>query len=120
MYVDGQQIPLTALQPSFGGNNTDYISTYRQMKSGVGLRFHGEDCLISYDAFRNGSTVVVFDLTADLSNAENSESTNHRRLLVEVRFSVQVPHAVTCFVHAEYYNCIEINQYRNILLDYLI
>ena len=120
LYVDGRQVPSTALQPSFGGNNTDYVRTYMQMQSGVGTAFRDENCSISYNAFERGSTVFVFDLTADLSNVEYSEPTNRGSLRMEVHFSKQLPHAVTCFVHANYNNCIEINRYRNILLDYLI
>ena len=90
------------------------------MQSGIGTAFRDEDCSISYNAFDHGSTLFVFDLTADLSNAEHSEPTKRGSLQAEVRFGNQLLHAVTCFVHAEYDNCIEINQDRNISLDYLI
>ena len=84
------------------------------------MAFRHEDCSISNNAFGHGSTVFVFDLMADLSNAEHSEPTNRGSLRVEVHFGEQLPHAVTCFVRAEYNNCIEINQDRNISFDYLI
>ena len=51
----------------------------------------------------------MFDLTADLTNAEHMEPTNGGSLQAEVRFSDQLLHAVTCFVHAECNNCIEIS-----------
>ena len=119
LYVDGRQVPSTTLQPSFG-EKTDYVRAFMQMQSAVGKAFRDEDSSISYHAFGHGSTVFVFDLTADLANAEHSEPTKRRGLQAEVRFGDQLPHAVTCFVHAEYDNCIEINQDRNISLDYLI
>ena len=82
--------------------------------------FYLDNCSTSYNIFGHGSTVFVLDLTADLSNAEHSEPPNHGSLWAEVHFGNQLPHAVTCFVHAEYDNCIKINQDRNISLDYLI
>ena len=91
-----------------------------QMQSCIGAVFHAEDCSISYNAFGHGSTVFVFDLTADLSNAEHSEPTKRGTLRAEVRFAAQLPNGVTCFTHAKYDSCIETSQDRNISLDYLI
>ena len=119
LYVDGRQVPSTALQPAFG-EHTDYVRTFMQMQSAVGKSFRDEDSSISFYAFGHGSTVFVFDLTADLANGEHSEPTQRGSLRAEVRFGEPLPHAVTCFVHAEHDNCIEINQDRNIALDYLI
>ena len=119
LYVDGHQIPSTALQPSFV-DRPDYVRTFMQMQSGVGTAFRDVDCGINYYTFGHGSTLFVFDLTADLSNGTHSEPTKRGGLRAEVRFGTQTPHAVTCFVHAEYDNCIEINQDRSISLDYLI
>ena len=119
LYVNGRQIPSTALQPAFGVNS-DYVRTFMQMQSAVGKSFRDEDSSISFYAFGHGSTVFAFDLTADLANGEHSEPTQRGSLRAEVRFGEPLPHAVTCFVHAEHDNCIEINQDRNISLDYLI
>ena len=119
LYVDGHQVPSTALQPSFR-DNTDYVRSYMQMQSAVGTAFRDDDSGLSYYDFGHGSTVFVFDLTADLANSEHSEPTKRGSLRAEVRFAPQLPTAVTCFTHAEYDNCIEISQDRNISLDYLI
>ena len=119
LYVDGQQHPSTALQPDFG-DTLDYARTFMQMQSAVGSAFRDNDCGLTYKAFGSGSTVFVFDLTADLSNGFYSEPTRRGGLRAEARFANPTPHAVTCFVHAEYDNCIEINQDRSISLDYLI
>ena len=75
------------------------------MQSAVGKVFCDEDSSISYHAFGHGSTVFVFDLTADLANAEHSEPTKCGGLWAEARFGEPLSHAVICFVHAEYDNC---------------
>ena len=64
--------------------------------------------------------MFVFDLTAELADGEHSEPTQRGSLRAEVRFARQLPTAVTFFVHAEHDNHIDINQDRNIKLDYLI
>ena len=46
-----------------------------QMQSGAGSAFQDSDCGLTYNAFGRGSTVFVFDLTADLSNGFCSEPT---------------------------------------------
>ena len=120
LHMDDRQVPSTALQPSFGGNDTDNLRTYMQMQNDVGMAFRDEDCSLSCNAFGHGSTVFVFDLKADLSNTKHLQPTNRGILRAEVLFSIQLPHTVTCFVHAKYDNCIEIYQDRNISLDYLI
>ena len=44
------------------------------MHSGVESAFHDDDNAISYTAFGYRSTVFVYDLTADLSNAKHTET----------------------------------------------
>ena len=108
LYVDGRQIPSKALQPSFV-NAPDYVRSYMQMQSAVGTAFRDDDSGLSYYDFGHGSTVFVFDLTADLANSEHSEPTKRGSLRAEVRFAPQLPTTVTCFTHAEYDNCIKIS-----------
>ena len=91
-----------------------------QIHSSVGMAFLDNDNTIGYTAFRKGSTVFVFNLTADLSNDEHTEPTHCGSLRAEVHFGVVLEHPVTCFVHSEYDNCIEIDTDRKISLDYLI
>ena len=47
LYVDGRQVPSTALQPDFG-EHTDYVRTFMQMQSAVGKSFRDEDSSISF------------------------------------------------------------------------
>ena len=117
LYVNGRQIPATAFQPSF---DSDYVRAFMQLQSGIGNAFRDEDNSISYFDFGHGSTVFAFDLTADLANGEHKEPRKRGSLRAEVHFGTQLPSPVTCFVHAEYDNCIKINQDRDISLDYLI
>ena len=68
------------LQPNFVGAEADYVRNYMQIHSGVGTTFRYTDNAISYTAFGQGSTVFVFDLTADLSNDKHTEPTHCGRL----------------------------------------
>ena len=69
MYMDKWQIPTKALQPNFVENDVDYLRTYMQMHSSFGTQFDNAENAISYRAFREESTVFVFDFIADLPNA---------------------------------------------------
>ena len=62
-------------------------------------------------------TTFVFDLSGDQSNTEYTDPTRHGGLRAEVRFREALAHPITCFVHSEYDNTIEIDQDRRVSLD---
>ena len=90
------------------------------MHSRVSTAFHGADNTVTYTAFRQGSSVFVFDLTAYLSNDERTEPTYRSSLQAEVHFGVALKHPIICFFYSEYDNCIEIDAERKISVSYLI
>ncbi|CAG4987186.1 unnamed protein product [Colias eurytheme] len=65
LYIDGQQIPSKALQPSF--NNNIFTSAYHTLFSGTGIHFLNEGNAISREQYAKGYCLLAFDLTPDLS-----------------------------------------------------
>ena len=65
-----------------------------QMESGLGTSFRNYDNGISYKAFGKGSTVFLFDLTADQSNGKHTDPTRHGNLRDEVGFGVALTNPV--------------------------
>ena len=120
LHMDGKQIPSRALQPEFNGNNSDYTRTFLQMSSALGHAFTTQDCGISYQEFKGGSTLFVFDLNAELTDGDHIEAVKRGAVRIEVRFSNALPNPVTCLLLAEYNNLITIDKERNISLDYLV
>ena len=85
LYVNGHQIPTKALQPSFTGQQADYVRSFMHMQSGLGTSFRNCDIRISYKAYARGSTVFVLDLSTDQSNRDHTDPTKWRSLRAEVR-----------------------------------
>lgn len=118
LYIDGQQIPSKALQPSF--ENKMFTSTYHTLFSGTGIHFLNEGNGISQDKYSNGYCLLAFDLTPDLS-ANSSSHWNlikHGSVRLEVRFDSTLSQTINCIVYAEFDNVIEIDKNRNVTVDY--
>lgn len=118
LYIDGQQIPSKALQPTFDNNN--FTSAYHTLFSGTGIHFLNEGNSISREDFANGYCLLAFDLTPDLS----ANTTSHWNLIrhgsvrLEVRFESALTQTVNCMVYAEFDNIIEITKNRDVNVDY--
>ncbi|XP_045453451.1 uncharacterized protein F54H12.2-like [Melitaea cinxia] len=118
LYIDGQQIPSKALQPSFGNNI--FTATYHTLFSGTGIHFLNEGNGISHDKYSKGYCLLAFDLTPDLS-ANSSSHWNlirHGSVRLEVRFESALTQTINCVVYAEFDNVIEIDKNRNVTVDY--
>ena len=120
LYINGKSVPSRALQPTFEGQNSDYVRTYMQMSSALGHAFTNQDCGISYNDFRNGSTLFVFNLNAELTDGEHTEVMKRGSVRIEVRFGAALVNPITCLVFSEYDNLILIDKERNVSLDYLV
>lgn len=118
LYIDGQQIPSKALQPSFGNNI--FTAAYHTLFSGTGIHFLNEGNGISHDKYSKGYCLLAFDLTPDLS-ANSSSHWNlirHGSVRLEVRFESALTQTINCVVYAEFDNVIEIDKNRNVTVDY--
>ncbi|CAK1598876.1 unnamed protein product [Parnassius mnemosyne] len=118
LYIDGQQIPSKALQPSF--NNSIFTSAYHTLFSGTGIHFLNEGNGISCEQYGKGYCLSAFDLTPDLS-ANSSTHWNlikHGSVRIEVRFESSLIQTINCIVYAEFDNIIEIDKNRNVTVDY--
>lgn len=120
LYINGKSVPSRALQPTFEGQNSDYVRSYMQMSSALGHAFTNQDCGISYNDFRNGSTLFVFNLNADLTDGDHTEVMKRGSVRIEVRFGAALANPITCLVFSEYDNLILIDKERNVSLDYLV
>lgn len=118
LYIDGQQIPSKALQPSF--ENNIFTAAYHTLFSGTGIHFLNEGNGISREQYAKGYCLLAFDLTPDLS----ANSSSHWNLIrngsvrLEVRFESSLSQTINCIIYAEFDNVIEIDKNRNVIVDY--
>lgn len=118
LYIDGQQIPSKALQPSFESNI--FTTAYHTLFSGTGIHFLNEGNGISREQYAKGYCLLAFDLTADLSSNSNTHWNliKHGSVRLEVRFESTLTQTINCIVYAEFDNVIEIDKNRNVTVDY--
>ena len=120
LYVDGQQLPTSALQPNFDPANPNYIDSYLTLFSGSGIHYLNEGNTIDRKVYPLGYSLHAFDLSADLS-ANCSSHWNlikHGTVRLEVRFKTPLAQTINCLIYAEHDNVIEIDSNRQVIVDY--
>jgi hypothetical protein len=118
-YIDGRQIPSKPLQPDFGDDGSTYISSYHTLFTGTNINYKDDGNCISRSTYHRGYFLHAFDFTADLS-ASDSHWSLHRQgtLRMEVKFKKALPETISCIIYSEYDSLIEIDSYRNVIVDF--
>lgn len=117
LYVDSVQVPTVPLNPDF--TQGSYTRSYDTLFSQSGVSFTDTGNKISLADYADGNCLVVFDLTSDLSSHEpHWNIIKSGCLRLEVRFAAATTQPITIVVYSEFDNLIEIDQHRNILIDY--
>ena len=120
LYINGQQLPSRALVPDFREGTTDYVRSFMQMSSALGYAFANQDCGISYDDFKDGNTLFVFNLNSEQTDGDHIERAKRGSVRLEVRFAQPLPTPISCLVFSEYDSLILLDKDRNAELDYLV
>lgn len=117
LYIDSVQIPSKPLTPDF--SNKLYTRSYHTLFSGSGVHFGDTGNEITIDEYPNGYCLAAFDLTADLSSHEaHWNIIRSGSLRLEVRFEKPLKETITAIIYSEFDNLIEIDNNRNIVIDY--
>lgn len=117
LYIDSVQIPAKPLTPDF--TNNLYTRSYHTLFSGSGIHFGDTGNEITISEYPNGYCLAAFDLTADLSCHEaHWNIIRSGSLRLEVRFEKPLTETITAIIYSEFDNLIEIDNNRNIIIDY--
>ena len=119
LYVDGHQIPSRPLQPQYGTSNL-YVHAYHTLFSGTGIHFLNEGNCIPREEYPEGNCLAAFDLTPDLSANTMTHWNLVRQgsLRLDVRFEANLTETINCVVYGEFDNVVEIDNDRNVIMDY--
>jgi hypothetical protein len=119
LYIDGQQIPSQPLTPDYANDNC--VEAYNTLFTGTGIHWKDEGNDISYGEYKDGNALYCFDLTPDLSAHEGHWNLQRQGIVrLEMRFAVPLVSAVNCIIYAEFNNLIEIDQNRQVSVDYSV
>ncbi|PHT39499.1 hypothetical protein BC332_34936 [Capsicum chinense] len=117
-HVDGQPIPGLILTPDF--DSDEYIRAYHTLFSGTGIHYSDSGNEISRDDYKKGYTLIALDFTPDLEAHIKSHWSlvRHGSVRLELRFKKALPSSVTVITYAEFDNIIEIDNDRNVAVDF--
>jgi hypothetical protein len=117
LYVDGQQIPAQPLTPDYARRNC--VQSYNTLFAGSGIHWKDEGNDISLLDYDRGYCLYVFDLTPDLSAHEAHWNLQRQGIVrLELRFAEPLTEAATCIIYSEFSNLIEIDNSRQVVVDF--
>ena len=114
LYSIGQSIPSKAIQPKFSSNN--YIEAYQSLFTG--MEIDGKDAGLGCNRldYGKGYTLVVFDLSSEVTDAAVQTVKKQGNLQLEIRFASALPEAINVILYASFPGEIKIDQARSIQL----
>ena len=91
-----------------------YLEAYNTLFSNI----KGSENSISYKDYAGGNTIFAFDLTPDLCNAGNFNVMKNGSLNLSIKLDKAESKSITIITYMEFDNILEIDNKRNIFLDY--
>jgi ribonucleoside-diphosphate reductase beta chain len=117
--IGGRQYPSKPFSLDYPNNL--YMRAYMQMYEGLGIMFGDAGVDITYEDFKNGYCLYVFDLTSsETANCGPSVIEPSREADVNIQFTFSTPtsKAYSCVVYTETPALMEINKDRNVYMEY--
>lgn len=118
LHVGGRSIPAKPLEPNF--EQDCYIRSYLQTLAAQGVDAIDHTIDLSYEDFKAGFSLFVFDLTPDQEAIcnDHDQPPQHGSLRLEARFTLPLPETVNIIVLGELQNQIEITARRHVICDF--
>ena len=114
---DNQPVPGLPIKMDF--ENGKYALAYHTLFSGTGRHFSDSGCAISLEDFAKGYAIFCFDLTCDQSSSAQFWSIQKTgNLSIQFRFASELKQNITAIIYSEFDNTIEIDKFRNVVIDY--
>ena len=112
LYANGQSVSSKALQPKFASDN--YVEAFQTLFTGMELdgKYAGLQC--SRKDYGKGYTLVVFDLSSEVTDAAIKAVRKQGNLQLEIRFASALPEAINVILYASFPGEIKIDQARSI------
>lgn len=116
VYVNGESMPMKALQLNFDQNQ--YLMGYMSLFAGTGKLYHDQGNAITREEYPKGYTLYALDLSPDLSAGPHMSAIKQGNLRLGLQFAEGLPCTVTCIIFAEFDSLIEIDANRNVTYNW--
>jgi hypothetical protein len=119
LFKNGEQVFSRPYTPRYGADNPAYAMPYLQSFINTGNHLVDDGYCVSMSEWQNGYCIYPFDLTPDLSgHAQHWCPQENGNLRLELGMSTALTEPVTVVVYAEFREVLEIDQAREITLEY--
>ena len=94
------------------------MMSYQTLFSGINTQFHNTGNQINREDYESGYSLVAFDLSPDLSTGSHFNLVKRSNMRLELKFAEALTTTVSVLVFSEFESLLELDQSRNILIDY--
>lgn len=116
LYVDGTQYPAKPFQPNFESGNV--VREFHSLVLASGKHFKDQGLAINRQDYAQGYTLIAFNLSPDDDCGQHLSLIKSGNMRLELRFRNPLPRTVNLIVYASFDSILEINNRRNVLIDY--
>ena len=117
--INGESYPKVPYQPDFANNN--YEREYFELFSNLGATRSPRAPAIHYNSFKDGYALYCYNFNHDFDFANENEYINIPKegfMNLELKFTANIAEALKVIFYAQFDNVIEIDQHRNVTVDY--
>src|SRR5260370_19766559 len=117
--INGECYPKTPYQPDYANNN--YEREYFDFFLNLGYTRSTNTPAIHYNSYKSGYCLYAYNFTSDFDNANENDYINIPKegyMNIELKFTANIAEALKVIFYAQFDNVIEIDQHRNVTVDY--
>ena len=121
LHLNGELFPKTPYTPDFRDNHDNFERIYYDSMVNLGALYPGQEPCISTKTYMRGFCLFAFNLNSDQEITNENDYINIPKegfLNIELRFRSALTEALKLVVYAQFDNVIEIDEARNVTVDY--
>ncbi len=120
-HINGEQYPRTPYTPDYTTGSEKYEREYHDLFMNLGANKTISQPAIDLNGYSKGCCLYAFNFNSDFENANENEYINIPKdgyLNIEIRFRANILNALKLICYALFDNTIEIDENRNVTIDY--
>ena len=121
LHINGEMYPKTPYTPDFRDDFNDYRREYHDFLMNIGAINSGRYPPIDYINYKKAFCLFSFNLNSDFEFPSENDYINIPKegfLNIELKFRGNIQNALKLVVYAQFDNVIEIDESRNVTVDY--
>ena len=115
--MNGKKVPNEGLTLGIGHEKTSVMG-YKTLFEGSGIHHSNSGLQITHHMYINGYFMLLFNLKPDLGASEGHVTSENGNIRIELKFNKPLPDAITCLLHFEFDNSVQIDRLRTVSTDF--